>query len=81
MTTEKRIPDFPTREDRQNWFKKNADYYNITQFKGVGKYESHPMKDYAKALQAAKMLADIKRGKWLVYAIVGESSEYLTTVG
>lgn len=81
MTEAKRIPDLPDRETRIKWFKENADYFSVTKFKGVGKFETYPMKDYDKAIQAAKMLADLKRGKWLVYAVVGESSEYLQTVG
>jgi len=81
MTEPKHIPTFSSQQEREKWFIDNADYFTVIQFRGVGKYDRHELKTKDQAMEAAKLLAETKGGKWMVYSIVGESSVYVTTVG
>ena len=70
------IPDFRTSEERQAWFRENADYFTCTCRINRTACTSafHTLQEARKA--AANYARDLKRPV-LLYAVIGNSSEWL----
>lgn len=76
----KPVPDFKSHDDRDKFFKEHADYFTAVKFQGVGKYD----RIEAQALEEAKRLAQTKAiiggGRYMIYAVIGGQSAYVTTM-
>jgi hypothetical protein len=77
----KPMPDFASYVERDDWFRDNADYYTVVRKDGVGRYERSEYKKLADAEQAAQALVPVTKGRYLIYAVVGEQSAFVKGVG
>jgi hypothetical protein len=73
------MPDFKTAEDRQTFFKENADYFTATCRTQRFKHRSeHKTLDDART--AAAIICRTMQRAALIYGVIGSSSEWLENV-
>lgn len=73
-------PDFKTYEERDKFFKENAEYFSLVKKTGVGHYDRTEYKTLEEAERAAQIKATISGGGWMIYGIIGEQSAFITSV-
>lgn len=76
----KSIPVFKSHDERDAYFRDNADYFTLVRKAGVGVYERIEYPTLAKAIAAGQTKAVISGGGWLVYGVIGEQSAMVATV-
>lgn len=81
MAEHKALPDFKSYQERDDYFRRNADYYTVVKKDGVGLYQ----RDECKALEEAVSLAQTRRavggGRYMIYAVIGEQSAFVRAIG
>lgn len=75
----KLIPVFKNHDERDAYFRDNADYYTLVCKAGLG-YERHSFKTLAEALAAGQTKAVISGGGWMIYGVINEQSAMVATV-
>jgi hypothetical protein len=81
MTDEpKPLPDFQTFQDRDDYFRDNADFFTLVNKTGVGNYSRDEYKKLAEAEAAAKTKITIGGGRYLIYAVIGEQSAFVKAI-
>jgi hypothetical protein len=76
----KSIPVFKNHDERDAYFRDNADYYTLVRKSGVGVYERIEYRTLAEALAAGQTKAVISGGGWMIYGVIGEQSAMVATV-
>lgn len=71
--------DFKSHEERDAYFRDNADYFTVVKKAGVGSYERHQYKKLVAARKAAHTKATLG-GNWMIYAVIGEQSAFVEAV-
>lgn len=61
--------DFKTSQERDDYIIKNAKYFTIIRFLGVGKYERHEKPTLGEAEELALALSGDKQGNYMIYAV------------
>ena len=75
------MPDFKSHDERDAYFRDNADYFTLIKKSGVGNYERHEYKKLADAQKAGHTKATISGGGgWLIYAVIGEQSALVEAI-
>jgi hypothetical protein len=77
----KDMPDFKTYEERDVFFRENADYFTVVKKAGVGNYQRDERKTLAEAEALAKTKQTIGGGHYLIYAVIGEQSALVKPIG
>ena len=73
-------PDFKTYQERDDYFRKNADYFTLFSMSGRGtdtKIECKTLEEAEKLAQTKQVIAG---GGWLIYAVIGSQSALVKTV-
>lgn len=76
----KLIPVFKNHDERDAYFRENADYYTLVSKAGVGNYQRIECKTLAEALRLGQTKAVISGGGWMIYGVIGEQSAMVATV-
>lgn len=74
------MPDFKTWQERDIYFRDNADYFTLVKKVGVGNYERTEYKSLADARKAGHTKATVGGGGWLIYAVIGEQSALVEAI-
>ncbi len=74
------MPDFKTSDERDEYFRDNAEYFTLVRKAGVGHYERSEYKSLAEAEKAGITKATIGGGGWLIYAVIGEQSALVKAI-
>lgn len=72
--------DFTSHEDRDNYFRDNADYFTVVKKTGVGVYDRDECKSLADAEALAKTKQTIGGGSYMIYAVIGEQSAFVKAI-
>lgn len=75
-----KTPDFKNSRSRDNYFRDNAEYFTVVKKTGVGHYDRSEYKTLAEAERAAQTKATISGGGWMIYAVIGQQSAFVTSV-
>jgi hypothetical protein len=75
----KYLPDFATYQERDEYFKKHADYFTVVAKHGMT-YERMQYNTLEDALKAAHTKATIAGGGWMIYAVIGHQSAFVQAV-
>ena len=74
------MPDFKSHEERDLYFRQNADYFTLVKKAGVGIYA----RDEFQTLEAAEKAAQTKKviggGGYMIYAVIGEQSAFVKSI-
>lgn len=73
-------PDFKTYEERDNYFRDNADYFTLIKKGGVGHYARDERKTLAEIEALAKTKLTLGGGNYMIYAVIGEQSAFVKTI-
>jgi hypothetical protein len=73
-------PDFQTYEERDAYFRDNAEYFTVVKKEGVGHYSRDEYKLLDDAVKAAQTKATIGGGRYMIYAVIGSQSAFVTSV-
>lgn len=73
------IPDFKSSQERDDYFRDNADYFTAVRKSGLG-YERNEAPTLAAAVNLAKTKITIGGGRYMIYAVIGEQSAFVQTV-
>jgi hypothetical protein len=73
-------PDFKTYKERDDYFRENAEYFTVVKKAGVGQVDRTEYKTLEEAERAAQTKATISGGGWMIYAIIGSQSAFVTSV-
>ena len=73
-------PDFKTYEERDKYYRENAEYFTVVKRHGVGQTDRIVYKTLEEAERAAQTKATISGGGWMIYAIIGSQSAFVTSV-
>jgi hypothetical protein len=76
----KPIPDFKSIEERDTWFRDNADYFTVVRHNGHGNYTKIECNSLKEALYTAKWLATKHDNTWMIYAVVGVSDAFVRMI-
>ena len=76
----KMLPDFKTYQERDQFFKENADYFTLVAKNGVGTYSRTEFKTVADATKAAQTRQVVGGGGWMIYAVIGQQSAFVKAV-
>jgi hypothetical protein len=76
----KGLPDFKTYEERDAYFRDHADYFTVVKKEGVGHYARSEYSTLEEAERAAQTKATISGGGWMIYAVIGSQSAFVTSV-
>lgn len=76
----KLAPDFKSIEERDKYFRDNADYFSLIKKDGVGHYARDELKSLEEAEALAKTKITIGGGNYLIYAVIGEQSAFVKAV-
>ena len=71
------MPDFKTSDERDKYFRDNAEYFTLVKKSGVGTYERIEFKSLDAARKAGQTKATIGGGGWMIYAVIGEQSAFV----
>lgn len=74
------MPDFRTCQERDDYFRENADYFTLVAKAGVGHYARSEYKSLAEARKAGQTKATIGGGGWMIYAVIGEQSAFVEAI-
>lgn len=74
------MPEFKSHDERDQWFRDNADHFTVVKKSGVGTYERNEAKTLAEATKLAQTKHTIGGGNYMIYAVIGEQSALVTTV-
>jgi hypothetical protein len=74
------LPDFKTYEERDTYFRENADYFTVVKKTGVGIYDRFEFSSLDEALRAAQTKATIGGGGWMIYGVIDGQSAFVTSV-
>lgn len=80
MKKPKPTPDFKTSQERDDWFRDNADYFTLVKKAGVGHYARDECKSLVEAEALAKTKIAVGGGRYLIYAVVGQQSALVKAV-
>lgn len=72
--------DFQSIEERDAYFRKHADYFTVVKKTGVGHYSRDEYKTLEEAERAAQTKALIGGGGYMIYAVIGSQSAFITSV-
>lgn len=72
--------DFKSSQERDDYFRDNAEYFTVVKKSGVGHYDRSEYKSLAEATAAAQTKATISGGGWMIYAVIGQQSAFVTSV-
>lgn len=75
------LPDFQTYQERDKYFAEHAEYFTLVKKSGVGHYERTEAKSLAELERLAQTKVTVGGGKYLVYAVIGEQSAFVKTIG
>lgn len=79
--TKKHItPDFKTIDERDKYFRENADYFTLIKKEGIGGYTRDERKTLADIEALAKTKITIGGGNYMIYAVIGEQSAFVKAV-
>lgn len=73
-------PDFKTIDERDTYFRNNADYYTLVKKDGVGNYARDECKSLAEIEALAKTKVTVGGGNYMIYAVIGEQSAFVKAV-
>lgn len=76
----KPLPDFKSHQERDDYFRDNADYFTIVKKAGVGAYARDERNSLAEAEALAKTKITIGGGRYMIYAVIGEQSAFVKTI-
>lgn len=76
----KTLPDFQSIQERDDYFRENADYFTLVNKSGVGVYNRDERKSLAEIESLAKTKQTIGGGRYMIYAVIGEQSAFVKTV-
>lgn len=76
----KKVPDFKSIEERDKYFRDNADYFTLVAKEGVGHYERTEYPKLAAAQKAGHTKATISGGGWMIYAVIGQQSAFVEAI-
>ena len=76
----KPLPDFKSSDERDQYFKDNADYFSLVAKHGVGRYDRTEYKTLEEAIKAAQTRQAVGGGGWMVYAIIGFQSAFVKAI-
>ncbi len=74
------MPVFKSHDERDSYFRDNAEYFTLVKKVGVGNYDRNEFKTLAEALKAGQTKATISGGGWMIYGVIGEQSALITTI-
>lgn len=75
------IPDFQSIEERDNYFRDNADYFVLYSTMGVGHRDRTEYKNLADAEKNAILRQIIApESRWMIYAVIGAQSAFVMSV-
>lgn len=72
--------DFTSSQDRDDYFRDNADYFTVVKKDGVGNYARDECKSLAEAEALAQTKKTIGGGSYMIYAVIGEQSAFVKGV-
>lgn len=75
----KSIPVFKSHDERDAYFRDNADHYTLVCKAGLG-YERHSFKTLEEAKAAGQTKAVISGGGWMIYGVINEQSAMVATI-
>ena len=78
--TPKPMPDFKSHQERDDYFRDNADYYSLWNKNGVGHGNRSEYNSLEEAERAAQTKITIGGGRFLIYAVIGEQSALVKAV-
>lgn len=73
----KHLPDFKSFQERDDFFRDNADYFTVVKKSGVGLYDRVEAKTLEEAKRKAQTKITIGGGRWMIYAVIGEQSAFV----
>lgn len=76
----KALPEFKTYQERDLYFKENADYFTVIKRAHVGVYDRTEVKTLEEAVKQAQTKHTIGGGGYMIYAVIGEQSAFVRTV-
>ena len=76
----KALPDFKSIQERDDYFRDNADYFSLVSKTGVGNYGRDEYKKLAEAEAAAKTKITIGGGRYMIYAVIGVQSAFVKSI-
>jgi len=80
MNEPKPLPDFQSIQERDDYFRVNADYFTLIKKAGVGHYARDERKTLAEIEALAKTKLTIGGGHYMVYAVIGGQSAFVKTI-
>lgn len=79
--TMSQLPEFKTYQERDNYFREHAEYFTLIKKAGVGHYDRTEAKSLEEAEKLAQTKITIGGGRYLIYAVIGEQSAFVKTMG
>lgn len=76
----KATPDFKSIQERDNYFRDNADYFTLVKKSGVGHYARSEYPTLADAQKAGHTKATVSGGGWMIYAVIAEQSAFVEAI-
>lgn len=80
MRKKRHVPDFKTIDERDTYFRDNAEYFTVVKKDGVGGYTRDECDSLAKAEALAKTKMAVGGGNYMIYAVIGEQSAFVRAV-
>jgi hypothetical protein len=75
------MPDFKTYQERDDYFRENAEYFTVVGKGQISGYQKDEQKTLVGAEKIAQMRHTITGGKFLIYGVIGEQSALVRTIG
>lgn len=75
------LPEFKTYQERDKYFLDHAEYFTLVKKSGVGNYERSESKSLAELERLAQTKITVGGGRYLIYAVIGEQSAFVKTIG
>lgn len=76
----KNLPEFKTYQDRDLYFKEHADYFTLVKKDGL-RYQRDERNSLEEIEKLAQTKITIGGGRYLIYAVIGEQSAFVKTMG
>lgn len=80
MPKVKHMPDFKSHEERDAYFRDNAQYFTLVKKSGVGNYDRSDYKSLVEAQKAGHTKVTIGGGGWMIYGVIGEQSAFIEAI-
>lgn len=74
------MPEFKSHEERDAYFRENADYFTLVKKSGVGTYDRTEYKSLDEARKAGQTKAAIGGGGQMIYAVIGQQSAFVEAI-